>query len=219
MRRNLLPAILALVMVPSTVVTVLRVIPEPPPSVLAFPRPTHRLAVAVDAAMRAELTSVAGPANSSFSQDMRFMTAKGTFPTVGQVELKEDDPAFWIGLGGSTPRLMRLQATEFSATTRDGRSIKATIKGDPFGEGSVVDFHGDAEIARVLSGKIADRLARPAHKHESPEDRAALQAFFGSTPGTFAGIPPAIAPPLPAPLDPAVQKAGSPELDAQPGPR
>ena len=206
MRRNLMPAILALVLVPATVVTVLRLMPEPPPSVLAFPNPTHRVAVAVDAAMRSELTSVSALANSSFSQDLRFMTAGGTFPTVGQAEIKEGDPAFWVGLGGSVPRLMRLQQAEITATTRDGRSVKATIKPDPFVEGSVVDFHGDAEIARVLSGKIAERLAHPAHKHESPEDRAALQAFFGPTKATVAGITPAVlVPPPPAAPDPEVR--------------
>jgi hypothetical protein len=218
MRRNLMPAILALVLVPATVVTVLRLMPEPPPSVLAFPYPTHRLAVAVDAAMRSEMTSVAVPAKSSFSQDMRFMGANGTFPTVGQVEIKEGDPAFWFGLGTSAPKLMRLQDSEITATARDGRGVIATIKGDPFGEGSVVDFHGDAEVAHLLSGKIAERLAHPVHKHESPEDRAALQAFFTRTTPTFTMIPPAVVLPSPAA---AVNdsKTGKPELDAPPEPR
>jgi hypothetical protein len=219
MRRNLLPAILALVLVPSTVVTVLRMMPEPPPSVLAFPDPTHRLALAVEAAMRSDLTSVAGPANSSFMQDMRFVTASGSFSTASQVKLPEDDSSFLIGLGGSKPTLMRLQQAEFSGKARDGRTIKATIKGDPFAEGSVVDFHGDSEIARVLSGKIADNLAYPPHKHESPEDRAALQAFFGPVVGTLPTIPSAVALPLPGTTDPAVEKAGSPELDLGSGPR
>jgi hypothetical protein len=179
------------------------------------------VAVAVDAAMRSEMTSVTVPAKSSFSQDMRFMSANGTFPTVGQVEIKEDDPAFWFGLGTSAPRLMRLQDAEITATARDGRAVTATIKGDPFGEGSVVDFHGDAEAARVLSGKIAERLAHPVHKHESPEDRAALQAFFTRMPATSAVIPAAVV----LPLAPAVpqpnydEKAVPPELDAPPEPK
>jgi hypothetical protein len=212
MRRNLMPAVLAVVLVPATVVTVLRLMPEPPPSVLAFPEPTHRVAMAVDGVMRSEMASVVGPSNASFSQDLRFMTANGTFPTVGQVKIAEGDPAFWIGLGGAAPRLMRLQRAEFTAMTREGRSIKATIKGDPFVEGSVVDFHGDAAVARIVSEKIARRLAHPEHNHESPEDRAALMAFFD--PKRVSG--PATVPTL----DPAVRKAAAPpELDPKPGPR
>jgi len=220
MRRNLFPMVLARVLVPLTGAAILRLMAEPPPSVLAFPKPTHRVAVAVEAAMRAELASVTRFGNLSFSQDMRFMTGAGKFPTVGEATIPEDDPAFWNGIGGATrPTLMRLQGMDIEGITRDGRSVKATIKPDPFGDGSVVEFDGDSEIARALSGKIADRLAHPAHRHESPEDRAALTAFFSPNPATIPGVAQPFTNNAPAKLDPAVSPAASPGVDPEEEPR
>jgi hypothetical protein len=222
MRRHLIPAALALLLVPATVATVLRLMAEPPPSVLAFRRPTHRLAVAVEGAMRAELASVTWSTDMGFVGDFSIPIVNDPLSKVVEAKIPEDDSAF-LGHPGNpppgllppgsslSPTLMTLDRMELEGKARGGRTVKATITGDRFGEGSVVDFHGDAEAARVLSGPIADRLAHPAHKPGSPEDRAALTAFFGPKPARTKG---------PATLDPAIQKAaGPPGVDPEDKPR
>lgn len=214
MRRNLITAILALVLVPLTVATILRLIPEPPPTEIAYPRPMYRVAVALMGAMRDELTAVTwNQRNASFGGDVRFRSANGRYPAIDEIELGENDPAFWITFSGAgAPSLMRLNYFEIEGTTRDGRPVRASVYGDPFGKGSVVDFHGDPGSARLLSGRIAHRLAHPAHKHGTPEDRADLDAFFNQPPPPKAKVV--------GKLDPAVDRATvEPGIDPEDGPR
>ena len=207
MRRSLINLALALVLVPATVAMVVRRIPDAPVSVLAFPKPTHRVAVAVDEAMRAELASVV-PGNCKLSQDYSLMRPNGRPPTIDKFVIPEDYPAFWWdpGAPATAPMASTLYGMRFDGTTRDGRSVQVTVKNDPIGEGSIVDCHGDVALARALELRIAYRLAHPKHKHESPEDRAALMAFFATN------MPAAKTPA--GKVDPAVrQTAGSDDMD------
>lgn len=184
MRHHLIPGLMALVLVPLTAATVLRLIPDPPPTELAFPRPTHRVAVAVEAAMRAEVASVSRKTPSIGGPHHGSMNAADHVPKMGVDRLPEDYSAFWDIRPPTyaAPTLNHLYRMDFEGRTRDGRTITATVRDDPLGEGSVVDFLGDAEAARLLGGKIADRLAHPGHPHESRADRAALTYFFGPEP-------------------------------------
>ena len=72
----------------------------------------------------------------------------------------------------------------------------------------MVDFHGDEALAKALRPRIVDRLAHPKHLRGSPEDRAALIAFFGgkgiSKRFAFAFAPTA---PPPTPTIPTVDSA------------
>ena len=199
-RRDLIPGLLALMLVPLTVATVLRLFPDPPRTKLAFPRPTHRVAVALDRALRDQGATVGRPVNTSFNQDMRFRTVTGAPPPAGSIVLKDDDPAFWIAQGKSKqPRLMRLTKAVFAGTTRDGRAFEATIEPDPIVEGTVIDFHGDAALAEALSSRISLALDLPGAPHDSPEDRAALAQFFQGPTPTPAPTPPTVAAPPPGP--------------------
>jgi len=207
MRRNLIPGALALLLVPATVATTLALIPEPLPTRLAFPRPAHRLAVAVDAALRAEVSTVKRGRFSS-SSDLQYLKANGRFPTMDQLRLPPDYRGLWLPFAGPSQPCSLVVINEFNleAKTRDGRDVLVTIRPDPIGEGSVVEFRGEARLAQALAPKIAEQLARPAHPHESDEDRAALIAFFGPrpTPRPRRGSVPPAAPPRNGPKEQVV---------------
>jgi hypothetical protein len=210
MRRNLIHLALALVLVPATVAMVLALMLKAP-SVLAFPKPTHRVAVAVDEAMRSELASV-DRGEGKFANHWGLTRPDGRNPVMGEVQIPEDYPAFWSTTPGNSdqrpsfrdmfsqdyafriplplyarskktgPKLVTLNEIEFDGRSRDGLAVTVTVRIDTIGQGSIVDFHGNSRLARILSDRIADHLAHPRHKHESPEDRAALMAFFGAKP-------------------------------------
>jgi hypothetical protein len=185
MRRNLFHAGLALLLVPATVFLVLKKMPEPSQGVLAFKKPTHRVAVAVDEAMRLELASVI---HGQFDMGFESLAVMPNGKPIMIGEIPKDSPAFWFPVQGlpapnpSSPILTRvnLEKMDFAGKTRNGREVTVTVKNDPIGEGSLVDFHGDEALARALTARIADRLAHPKHDHESSEDRDALIAFFGT---------------------------------------
>src|SRR4051794_23977935 len=93
-RRDLISLALAVVLVPATVAAVLAVM-TPAPTVLAFPKPTHRVAVAVDEAMRAELATVVR-SEGEFTEDSDLENPDGSPPEMDKFQIPYDDSALWL---------------------------------------------------------------------------------------------------------------------------
>jgi hypothetical protein len=187
MRRDLISLAVAVVGVPLVIFLIFRQFPDGPPTVLAFPKPTHRVAVAVKAALDEEMSSVTlGQVDFGFWQPTAGPTPVKP-PVVGQFPIAENDPYFWVIIpadpaqGIKQPFTTLVQLTNgisFDATTKQGRTVQVEVRDDPIGDGGVVDCSGDAALAARLSPRIAYHLAHPKHPHDSPEDRADLMAFF-----------------------------------------
>ena len=109
----------------------------------------------------------------------RISVSRGVTPAAaakGQYPLPEGSNFFWDTMKAAPPavlpamgpQLVTLTNLDLTGKARDGREVHVTIQDDPFGQGCVVDCHGDEALARALAPRIADRLAHPLHKHDSP---------------------------------------------------
>jgi len=223
MRRDLILGALALILVPATVATVLRLIPDlGPTTTRPYTSPAHRVAVAAEEALSRLYTSTTR-SNMRVASDMSLGNPTGPPPEMGEVAIPADSPAFWYTFGGGpgvvagVPTLVNLRTFVVQSQTRDGRTVKLSIRVDTIGKGSLVDFEGDATLAKPVFEKLADCLAHPEHKPGSPEDQAALLAFFSPKPTT---LPTKAVAPAPKKLTetPGVEsEGGAKEPPAPPG--
>ena len=132
MRRNLFNAGAALLLVPLTVFVVLKKMPTPPESVLAFKAPAHRVATAVDEAMRLELATATGIGSAEFGYP-QLLSTNGKI--VARNEVPEDDSGFLIpftpvpgapavpALKPGTLLLESLEKADLQGKGRDGREV------------------------------------------------------------------------------------------------
>ena len=229
-RRDVFPALVALIFVPGTVAGVLWLMIPRASATVPFPNPTHRVAIATEAILKAELaTCQRGGFETTTRPSFAMPPGSVGVPAGGTPPIEVDDRFFTLpaSVPSKMPQVMQLVLATFTGRTREGREVIVTIKPDPFVEGCVVDFGGDARLAEILRPKIAEALAHPAHEPGSPEDDADLAALAGPNAKRkpMATItlpaPPPVAPPAPpkvmttpAPApsapDPAVTPPGEP---------
>ncbi len=167
-----------------------------------FVAPPYRVAYATFEAMRAELATVEAK-DCALKLDQTQVTPDGRMPRPEEVHLPANHPGFWVeGLDKLTARkdpvLVTLQSLVIEGTTRDGRAVVANIVAREQGKETEVtikvDPHGELSASRSVLDGVTFRLARPALAPGSPEERAALLAFFAPKAGEIKTVPGSNAP-------------------------
>jgi hypothetical protein len=149
----------------------------------SFSEPSHRVALAVFEAMRAELATAEFASNSEFSADPGLVKRDGS--PVKEGELPAEYPGFWLEWkandGRASRSMVTLKAAHFAGKTLDGRPVEVDVEGQ--GGETVVSTRvaklGDRMFSIWLMEKVTNRLNHPANPPGSLEEAATFKAFFG----------------------------------------